>query len=472
MTAQNDTAGGVRARGDKVFFGHPAGLGWLSASEFWERFSYYGMLTLLALYMKHELFLPGHLANVWGFSTFRVVFTSFYGPMTPQALASNIYGFYAAFVYLTPLGGGFLADRYLGRTRAVIIGACLMALGHFLMAFEASFILALFCLLIGVGFFKGNIATQVGDLYGHEDPRRADAFQIYMLGIQIAVIGSPLVCGSLGEKVGWHWGFGVAGVGMLVGLATYLVGRPSFPPERPRAASKDTPARAPLSRTDRTNVIILIVLIPVMALSVVTNQQIGNAYMLWAETTYNLNVLGFQVPVTWMNSLDAIFGAITIAGAVLFWRWWGTKWAEPDELAKIIIGVIIAMIGPLCLAAAAQQFVMTGHRVSLGWALAFEAFNNLGFANMFPVGLALYSRAAPKGLGGMMIAVFYLHLFLGNFLIGYLGGFLDTMSGTMFWLMHAGLMAVSVVLLLAIRLWVGRALSPAYAEPAPAAEAA
>jgi proton-dependent oligopeptide transporter, POT family len=221
--------------GDTAFLGHPRGLGWLSFSEFWERFSYYGMQTLLVLYMTHQLLQPGHVENVVGFGPFRAAIEAVYGTLSPQALASAVYGLYAGLVYLTPLAGGFLADRFIGRTRAVTIGAVLMAAGHFLMAFEVSFLLALLCLLLGVGCFKGNIAGQVGDLYAPEDPRRADAFQIYLFGIQLAVIISPIICGILGESAdyGWHWGFGVAGIGMMIGLIVYRSGRSWLPPEPP-----------------------------------------------------------------------------------------------------------------------------------------------------------------------------------------------------------------------------------------------
>ena len=163
---------------DTAFFGHPRGLAWLSFSEVWERFSYYGMQALLVLYMTHYLLQPGHIEHVAGFGPFRAAIESLYGPLTPAALASAIFGLYAGFVYLTPIAGGLLADRVLGRTRTVTVGALLMTMGHFLMAFEVSFLLALACLLIGIGCFKGNIATQVGDLYPPGDPRRADAYQI------------------------------------------------------------------------------------------------------------------------------------------------------------------------------------------------------------------------------------------------------------------------------------------------------
>src|ERR1700733_987746 len=168
---------------DRRFFGHPRGLGYLAFAEAWERFSYYGMQALLVLYMGQQLFLPGHVEHVAGFAAFRAGLERVYGHLSPAALASVIFGLYAGGVYLTPIAGGFIADRFLGGPRTATIGAILMAAGHFLMAFEQSFLLAITCLLVGVGCFKGNIASQVGELYAPGDLRRADAFQLYFLGI-------------------------------------------------------------------------------------------------------------------------------------------------------------------------------------------------------------------------------------------------------------------------------------------------
>src|SRR5688500_3420159 len=212
---------------DRAFLGHPKGLAYLAFTEAWERFSYYGMQALLALYMVNYLLLPGNRDDVLLFEQF----SSFYGGLDGQPLASAIFGTYAASVYLTPILGGLLADRVLGKRRTVLLGAITMALGHFLMAFEASFLFALLCLVLGSGMFKGNIASQVGSLYKPDDLRRADAFQIFYLGINAGVIASPLIVGTLGEKVGWHWGFGAAGVGMLIGLAIYIAGQKYLPPE-------------------------------------------------------------------------------------------------------------------------------------------------------------------------------------------------------------------------------------------------
>ncbi|MFZ1991019.1 MAG: peptide MFS transporter [Alphaproteobacteria bacterium] len=468
MTAETD----LKIRRDKAFFGHPAGLGWLSASEFWERFSYYGMQTLLVLYMvdpKNGLLLPSHAEHVFGFVPFRHLLESVYGPLQPQPLASIIFGLYAGIVYLTPLAGGLLADRVIGRTRAVTIGASLMAIGHFLMAFEQSFLLALLCLLIGVGCFKGNIASQVGDLYAQDDSRRADAFQIYTLGIQLAVIGSPIICSTLAHVYNWHYGFGAAGVGMVIGLTTYLIGRPNFPPEPARktiqaiGAVKTVPA---FTVNDWRRVIILIALLPVLAASVIGNQQMGNAYLVWGQKALAIYLFGWRVPVEWLVSLDSGISAITIVGVVVFWRWWGERWAEPDELLKVAMGVVLATIAPLPLVAAASIYASSGHQVSLLWAVAFHFINDIGFANILPVGLALYTRAAPKGLSGLMVGIYYLHLFAGNMLTGWLGGLLDSMPAAQFWLLHVAIMGVAAAALFIVHFTVGRVLTPAYDAPA------
>ncbi|HVZ68107.1 MAG TPA: peptide MFS transporter [Rhizomicrobium sp.] len=445
------------------FIGHPPGLGWLSMSEVWERFSYYGMQALLVLYMTNYLFKPENIGKVWGFAPFSHAIEAVYGPLSPQALASAIFGLYAGLVYVTPLGGGLLADRLLGRTQTVTIGASLMALGHFLMAFEASLLPALLCLLLGVGCFKGNIASQVGDLYAEDDPRRADGFMIYFLGIQIAVIVSPLVCGTLGQTVGWHWGFGAAGVGMVIGLGVYLSGRRALPPEPSRDRAKAR-KRPPLTAKDWRVVLLLVALLPVLALSLVSNQEIFNAYLVWAEKNFQLVFFGKTMPITWMLSVDAFVSTALMAFVIWFWRQWAKRWTEPDEITKILIGTAISAFAPLVLAAAAWRVAQTGEPVSIFWAFGFHIVNDLGFSMVLPVGLALYSRAAPKGLSGTMIAVYYLHLFAGNMLIGYVGGLLSTMTAVNFWLLHAGMMAAGAALLLGARTFFGHMLAPVYGE--------
>ena len=441
------------------FLGHPRGLAYLVFAESWERFSYYGMQALLVLYMGQYLLLPAHVGQVAGFADFQAAITLIYGPLSPAALASVIFGLYAGGVYLTPLAGGLVADRLLGRTRTVALGAILMAAGHFLMAFEQSFLAALTCLLIGVGCFKGNIASQVGELYAPDDLRRADAFQIYQIGITTAVIFSPLICGTLGQKVAWHWGFGAAGVGMLLGLAGYLSGLRYLPAApRPRAANRA--ARPKLAPGEDATILVLIALLPAFALAMLGNQEIFNAYVVWGDAHYNLIFLGHAMPVTWLISLDAFSGTIILVLNVLFWRWWARHHGEPNEITRAVIGAFLLALGPLVLTLASLREHETGTKIGLLWALGFHTINTIGFANLFPVGLALYSRAAPRAVAGLMLGVFYLHLFAANMIVGWLGGLLERMPPTNFWALHAVLVTVGAVMLLVARAAFGKKLAP------------
>ncbi|HJW41872.1 MAG TPA: MFS transporter [Rhizomicrobium sp.] len=462
-----DAAALGTSRRDTAFFGHPVGLGWLAFSELWERFSYYGMLALLPLYLVHSLLLPGHVEHIVGFGALKAFVALFYGSAdSAMALKAHITGLYAAFVYLTPLAGGFLADRYLGRTTAVTIGALLMALGHFLMAFEASFVGAIVCLMTGVGFFKGNISSQVGSLYKTDDPRRANAFQIFLLAVQIAVIGSPLVCSTLGELYGWDLGFGAAGVGMLIGLGVYLTGRRHMPPEVPRMHGVEQ--NPPLTRQDGLKIAVLVLLLPALAIGVVGNQQISNAYPNWAEANLNLVFFGEKMPTGWLQSVDAIVSTITMLLVIAFWRWWEKRWTEPDELAKITLGIAISAMAPLALAMASAVVAQTHGKTGVFWVFVFEIFNDIGFANVLPVGLALYTRAAPKSVLGLVVGIYYLHLFAGNYFTGWVAGLYGEMPDVSFWLLHVGFMAVAAVVLLLARFAFGRTLAPAYKELAPA----
>ncbi|RTL22279.1 MAG: MFS transporter [Burkholderiales bacterium] len=455
-----DATSDARDRLDRAFLGHPAGLGWLSFCELWERFSYYGMQALLILYLGNYLFMPETVGRVIGIDPLRHAIESVTGPRSTQQLASVVFGLYTGFVYLTPIFGGLLADRVLGRTRTVVIGALLMALGHFLMAFETALLPALACLLLGVGCFKGNIAAQVGDLYGPQDKRRASAFQIFMLAVQIAVIAAPIVCGTLGEKVGWHWGFGAAGVGMLIGLVVYLAGRRYLPPDPARKGASDAVVHPPLGRRGLMQVVLLVAILPLLMLSIVGNQQFYNAYPQWSQKYMDMAVGGFMVPVTWLQSVDATVSFVTMLGSIAFWRWWATRRREPDEITKIALGCFVAAGAPALLLIPALSIEAGGAKISILWTFAYTLVNDIGFANILPVGLALYSRAAPRGLQGVMIGIYYLHLFFGNTFVGWLAGLLDVMPGSQFWLLHAGLVAVAGVGMLAVKLVFGRLLAP------------
>jgi proton-dependent oligopeptide transporter, POT family len=445
---------------DRSFLGHPRGLGYIAFAEAWERFSYYGMQALLVLYMVNRLLHAPHVDHIAGFGPFQHAIEYFRGSLSVQALASTIFGLYTGLVYLTPIGGGLIADRWLGRTRTITIGALLMSAGHFLMAFDVTFLLALTCLLTGVGCFKGNLASQVGALYTPGDNRRADAFQIYYIFINGGVIISPLIAGTLGEVYGWHWGFGAAGVGMLIGLTIYLVGRKHLPPDSPIVEKKDRAAKPKLAHRDKMAIIALLALLPFLTIAVIPNQQIFNAYLVWAQDHADLVFFGKKMPTTWLITLDSIVSVSFLFIAVIFWRLWSKKFTDPAEITKIAIGSLIAVTGMLSLAMGAAIAAGSGGKVPIGWLIAFHVLNSAGFANVFPVSLALYARVAPAALSATIIGVYYLAFFAANNLVGWIGGFLEKMAATQFWLLHAALAGIAgVTFFLAGRLF-GHLLAP------------
>ena len=453
---------------DRSFVGHPRGLGYIAFTEAWERFSYYGMQALLVLYMVDRLLLPGHIEHIAGFGPFRHVLEFVYRhPLEGQPLSSAIFGFYTAFVYLTPIIGGLIADRWLGRTLAITIGALLMTVGQFLVGFDIPFLVALASLLIGVGLLKGNLASQVGALYATGDNRRADAFQIYYIFINAGVIAAPLIAGTLGEKVGWAWGFAAAGVGMLIGLGIYLFGRRYLPPDSPAAhekqASGSGATKAKLTPPEWTAIIALLVLLPFLTIAIIPNNQIFNAYLVWADRSAALPnwYHGQRIPTTWLITLDSIVSVSFLFIAVAFWRLWSKRFREPSEIMKMAIGSFIAVTGMLSLTMGATMAARTGSQVSMWWLLAFHILNSAGFANVFPVSLALYARVAPASLSGTIIGIYYIAFFAANLSVGWVGGFLEKMPASQFWLLHAGLAGVAGVIFLLAGKFFGHLLAPA-----------
>ncbi|HVJ30900.1 MAG TPA: MFS transporter, partial [Gammaproteobacteria bacterium] len=394
------------------------------------------------------------------------------GPLaTPLTLAAAITGLYSAGVYFTPLIGGYIADRWLGRTMTVTLGALFMVAGHFLMAFDVVFVAAIACLFIGVGLFKGNIASQVGELYGPDDLRRSTAYQTFLLGVQVAVIVAPIVTGFLGEKIAWHYGFGAAGVGMTIALIVYRWGRKYLPPERPRGPVAQSAPPEKFTSREWATMAVLIALLPVLAATAIGNQEIFNAYLLWGEANYNLVFFGETMPVSWLVSLDAIISTATVGGAIAFWTAYAKYRKEPDEIVKLAIGALIAAGGPLILALASANAVASGGKVSLLWGLGFHIVNDVGFAMIFPVGLALFSRAAPRRVGGLFIGIYYLHLFICNFATGKVAGLIETMSGFNFWAMHAAIVLGGGVALVVFWLLFGTLLAPKSDRPSTLAAA-
>jgi POT family proton-dependent oligopeptide transporter len=429
---------------DKEIFGHPTGLMVLAGTEFWDRVSFHGMQALLVLYMVEQLLLPGHVESVLGFTGFRAAIESVTGPLSTQALAFQIFGLYLGMVYLTPLFGGVLGDRVLGRHRTVALGALLMTAGHFCMAFDRSFLIALLLLTVGAGCLRGNLMSQVGSLYSATDRRRADAFQIYAASVNAGAFLAPLICGALGKAYGWHYGFGFAGFGMLIGLVVYLLGTRHLPPDRPRATAR---ARVRLEAADRRIVLVLALLTPVLALFWVAQSQVWNVYNVWVRDHVDLVIAGWTMPVPWIQSVDGLAPLVTMPLVVAVWRRQARRSSEPDEFTKLVIGCFLFGIATAWLAAGHLLF-HDGARIPLAWALGFHLGSNFGWLYFVPTVNALFVRTAPASVSALMLGVYYLSVFSGSLVSGRLGVFYERLDPQQFWMLHAAIVATGGCLIL------------------------
>src|SRR5450755_4831571 len=329
-----------------TFLGEPRALAYLAFTEAWERFSYYGMTALLVLYMTHALLLPGHVEHVAGFTAFRASLQSVFGPLSTQALASQIFGLYSGFVYFTPLLGGMIADRWIGHRNGVVIGALSMSAGHIAMTFDQSFLLALLLLVIGSGFLKGNISAQVGALYPPEDEaRRTRGFIIFSTAINIGAVAGPLLCGLLAQVYGWHYGFGIAAIFMLLGLATYLYGYRYLPARVERRKFESTR----LIAAERRVVYALIAVMIITIFQSTAFYQVFNVNPIWIQQHVALDLGSFRIPVPWYQSINSVFSIVGVPLVFWIWRHQALRRGEPGDLAKIGTGAWIAAASNLIL---------------------------------------------------------------------------------------------------------------------------
>jgi POT family proton-dependent oligopeptide transporter len=452
--------------GEREAFGHPRGLVVLAGTELWDRISFHGMQALLTLYMVGQLFTPGHVEKIVGFAGFRAAVEGVFGHLTPQGLATQVFGLYVGLVYFTPALGGWLGDRVLGRTRAVVLGGLLMTAGHFCMAFDQSFLLALAFLIFGAGIFRGNLVPQVGELYAPDDRRRVVAFQLYASMINLGAFIAPIATGALGAAFGWHMGFAFAGFGMLVGLIVYLSGRRYLAPDAPRGPRAE---RRRLTAAERRIVWRLLALVPVASLFWIAQSQVWNTYNLWVRDHIELQVGSFTVPVPWLQALDGLSPFVCLPPMLLFWRWQAARGREPGEFVKIAIGCFIFGASTLWLGLA--HWVTDAHgRTPLMWAVAFHFASNLGWLYFTPTMTALFSRAAPKPVNATMIGVYNLSVFLGSTISGRLGSLYEQLPASQFWALHAALVSLGGVIMLLIGVRYSRAF--AATAPAPLAAAA
>lgn len=439
--------------GGKTFLGHPRGLFVLFFAEMWERFSYYGMRAILIFYLlQHWLF--------------------------AEDKAYIIYGAYTALVYITPVIGGYLADRYIGQRKAVQFGAVLLVIGHGLMAFEGTggqdspylnvFWLALAFIIMGVGFLKANISAIVGQLYGQGDPRRDPAFTIFYMGINLGAAFGSLLVGYLGQTYGWGWGFGAAGVGMLLGLIVFVWGRPSLlgRGEAPDAEALRRPVMGiplewmvylsgiagvaivwvliqyqdvvgwmlaafgavvvvyllstavfKLDRIDRDRILAALFLIALQPLFWALFEQAGSSLNVYTDAEVNREILGWEVPASMFQSINAIY--IVLLGPVFatLWLWLARRGLEPSTPAKFGIGIVQLGAGFLVLVAGAAA-AGTGNLTPVIFIFLIYLLHTTGELCLSPVGLSAMTKLAPARMVGLMMGTWFLASAAGNFIGG------------------------------------------------------
>jgi POT family proton-dependent oligopeptide transporter len=425
------------------WFGQPRGLTVLFLTETWTQFSFFGMRALLVYYMTKQLLIS-------------------------QTQSSLIYGGYAAAVYFTPIVGGFLADRVLGKKNAVILGAVLMAAGHFMMAFESLFFFALAAIAIGNGFFLPSLSSQINHLYREGDPRLASAYNIYYVGINLGAFLAPFVCGTLGEAYGWHWGFTVAGVGMLFALVVYLVGLRYLPAESQGVvAAKPKSVASEPARFQR-----FALLFGIMAVVVIFRgayEQNGNTIALWTDSGVDRHVTaGWSIPMTWFQALNPLLIFLLTPPLVAYWTHRAKQGREPTSVTKMAIGAAIVAVSYLMLAVVAAWCDAEHMRASWVWLALYFLILTIGELFILPVGLGFFGRSAPAGYGATAIAIWFFAGFAGNLFAGALGVAWSSLSPTVFFAAVGVVGLISAALLLPFEKSAARAEGDLVRAPAQA----
>lgn len=405
---------------EKTWFGQPRGLTILFLTNMWELFSYYGMRTLLVYYMTKQLFFS-------------------------QEKASLIYGSYVAAAYFAPILGGAAADRWLGKKQAVILGSSTMALGHFLMTFEAFFYAALVTIALGNGLFLPSLPSQINDLYAPDDPRRGRAYNVYYVGLNLGAFLAPFVCGSLGELYGWHYGFGAAGLGMLSGLFTYLGGQKYLPHERLPTNSVVSAQAEDHDRSKRRWLTLLGVAIAVTIFRG-AYEQIGNTIPLWSDIGIDRSIGRFVIPMTWFQSLNPLLVIALTPLLLYYWRRKADAGRRTPPIRKMAIGAVIVAGAYVLISLVAKA--VGADRAGWWWLVLFCGILTLGELYILPTGLGLFAKLAPPRFGATTVASWFLTIFSGSLLAGTVGTWWSRISHTGFFLLLSLFAAAAAVLLL------------------------
>ncbi|WP_372782915.1 peptide MFS transporter [Phenylobacterium sp.] len=410
----------LNARRD--WFGQPRGLSVLAFTEMWEVFSFFGMKTLLIYYMTKQL-------------------------MMPQAQASLIYGGYSGLAYFTPLLGGLISDRWLGRRNAVIAGGLIMALGHFMLTFPALFYPALATVAAGAGLYLPSLPSQIAGLFAADDPRRASAYSVYYVGMNLGALLAPLVCGTLGELLGWHWGFGAAGVGMVIGVTVYCLGARHLPETATR--SPPSPAQRPVGGRDGlgSRFALIAVVAAVVVLFRAAYEQIGNTLALWLDNGVDRRAGDWTIPMTWFQSINPALIFLLTPLVMLAWTRQARAGREPSPLVKMSLGAGLLGLAYLVLAGVAAVAQGEGVRPGWIWFALFAVILTVGELFVMPVCLGLFGRLAPAGFAATAMAFWFMTGFGGNLLAGALGVLWSRLPPSAFFALMAAVAGLAAGLL-------------------------
>ena len=453
---------------NEEMFGQPKGLWVLAGTELWDRISFHGMQAMLVLYMTGDLLIhPERMSSIIGFPIYRHAVESMTGPLSNVALATQTFGFYLAFVTGLPLLGGWIGDKFTGRKLAVGTGAAMMTLGHFFMAFDATFLFALLFLMTGAGMLRGNLSPQIKSLYPDGDPRETNAFQYYYFAVNFGAFIAPIVTGAVAAVWGWHVGFGVAGIGMLIGLVIYLTGARYLPPEGGRRSrqTEEVVRRELLTSGQKRRVLGLFLLFPISVLFWTAQAQIWNVYNVWVRDHINMNVEGFAVPVPWLQSLDGLAPAVFTPITLWIWAILAKRGREPDEYVKMAIGLGLFGLAVSMLASGPLLAASSG-RAPILLPVMFHVLSNFGAVWFAPVMLALFATRAPATWRGTLVGINSLAVSVASLISGRMGSLYEQMTPSAFWLLNASFCFIAAVIVLAGRRMYLRLLARENAEDA------
>jgi POT family proton-dependent oligopeptide transporter len=420
-----------------TWFGHPRGLSTLFFTEMWERFSYYGMRAFLILYMTASVANGG-----LGFD---------------DRHAASVYGNYVGSVWLTPILGGLIADRFLGQYRSVLLGGTIIALGHFTLAFNTltTFYTGLVLIVIGTGLLKPNVSTIVGSLYDPGDARRDAGFSIFYMGINLGAFIGPLIAGGLAQKVDWHLGFAIAGIGMVLGLVQYVVGKRHIETGLERLASRPKPAAATATTgggftpEEWKRIAVIFVLFVFASVFWGAYEQAGSTLNLFGDRYSDNVVFGFAFPSSWYISVQALF--VILLAPVIAWVWVKLGPRQPSVPAKFALALLFVGLAFLLLVPAgriAQGGV--GLKVSPLWLVGAYFIEEWGELCLSPVGLSAVTKLAPTRIVSLMMGVFFLSNALGNKLAGWTAGFFSSMPLSQLFGAVAGVSLVAALIMFAL----------------------